>query len=204
VDDYVRKTFDRFADSFDSVLKNLDYKAPFLVEKAFREVSGLDHSLDVLDAGCGTGLCGPLLRPSVGRLTGVDLSDRMLARAKQRQVYDELIEAELTAFLNQSEAVFDVIVSADVLCYFGDLSPALGASARALKPGGHLIFTVETLDAEQEVVYQLNAHGRYSHGQHYVKQSLAVAGLTLISLESVILRLESGKPVGGFLVTAQK
>jgi predicted TPR repeat methyltransferase len=202
-DGYVRETFDRFADSFDFVLKNLDYKAPFLVEKAFEDISGLDHSLHVLDAGCGTGLCGPLLRPRVGRLTGVDLSGRMLARAKVRQVYDELIEAELTNFLNWSEAAFDAIVSADVLCYFGDLSPALCACARALKPGGHLIFTVETLYAEQEASYQLNEHGRYSHGQHYVEQSLADAGLTLINLESAILRLESGQAVGGFLVTAR-
>jgi predicted TPR repeat methyltransferase len=203
-DGYVRETFDRFADSFDLVLKNLGYKAPFLVEKAFREVLGSDPCLAVLDAGCGTGLCGPLLRPSVGRLIGVDLSGRMLARAKERLVYDELIEAELTNFLNRSEASFDAIVSADVLCYFGDLSPALCASARALKPGGHLIFTVEALDAEQRVGYQLNVHGRYSHGQNYVEQSLAGAGLILINLESVILRLESAVPVGGFLVTAQR
>ena len=203
-DEYVRETFDRFAGSFDSVLKSLDYKAPFLVEKAFRDISGMSHSLAVLDAGCGTGLCGPLLRPWVGRLTGVDLSGRMLERARERQVYDELIEAELTAFLNQSATVFDVIVSADVLCYFGDLSPALAASGKALNPGGHLIFTVEKLDAEKEIGYQLNAHGRYSHCQSHIEHSLAEAGLTVIRLESAILRLESGKPVAGFLAMAQK
>ncbi len=203
-DSYVREVFDCFADSFDAVLKNLDYTAPFLVEKAFREIAGLDHSLNVLDAGCGTGLCGPLLRPCAGRLAGVDLSGQMLGRARERQMYDELIEAELTSFLNQSDSAFDVIVSADVLCYFGDLSLAFCAGAKALRPGGHLIFTVEALDADKEMGYRLNSHGRYSHRQNYLENTLAEAGLKLIRLESAILRSEFGVPVGGFLVTAQK
>ena len=44
--------------------------------------AGLDasRSLDVLDAGCGTGLCGPLVAPYARRLVGVDLSEAMLAR----------------------------------------------------------------------------------------------------------------------------
>ena len=55
---------------------------------------GLEPSkrLDVLDAGCGTGLCGPLVAPYARRLAGVDLSEGMLAHAKEKNVYDELIE----------------------------------------------------------------------------------------------------------------
>lgn len=204
-DDYVRETFDRFALSFDTVLKNLDYKAPFLIEQAFREiVCSEQDSLHVLDAGCGTGLCGPLLRPWVGHLTGVDLSGQMLGRAKQRQVYDELVEEELTSFLNRADSVYDVIVSADVLCYFGELSAVLDLSAKALKPGGYLIFTVEKLNAESDAGFRLNSHGRYSHSQVYVGHCVAAAGLLAIGQDSVVLRMESGDPVGGFIVTAQK
>ena len=201
-DDYVRKTFDRFAGSFDLVLQRLDYKAPFLVEKAFLEISeSARPSLDVLDAGCGTGLCGPLLRPRAKRLTGVDLSGRMLGLAKERQVYDELVEAELTAYLQQSNAAYDVIVSADVLCYFGDLLPVLTACIQALKPEGYLIFTVEKLMTEFELGYRLNHHGRFSHSQHYIESTLADAGFNVIKLETVVLRLESGEPVEGYLIT---
>ena len=58
------------------------------------ENSGLEPSkqLDVLDAGCGTGLCGPLLAPYARRLIGVDLSEGMLALAKEKHVYDALIK----------------------------------------------------------------------------------------------------------------
>jgi len=203
-DGYVRETFDRFANSFDAVLQTLDYQAPFLVEQALRGMTGLHPSVNVLDAGCGTGLCGPLLRPWVGQLTGVDLSGKMLALARERHVYDELVESELTAFLQQSDAAYDVIVSADVLCYFGDLTPVLSSAAKALKIGGHVIFTIEELEIETELGYRLNAHGRYSHRQHYVTQSSAEAGLAITGIESVILRLESGEPVAGLLVKARQ
>src|SRR6476620_7898555 len=100
-------------------------------------------ALDVLDAGCGTGLCGPLFAPYARRLTGVDLSPGMLARAQERNVYDELVKGELTTYLLASPDRFDVVVSADTLIYFGTVDQAVGAAARALRPGGWLIFTLE-------------------------------------------------------------
>ena len=93
-------------------------------------------SLDVLDAGCGAGLCGPLIAPCARRLVGVDLSGRMLAQARDKNVYDELIQRELTSYLRDSPAVFDAIVSADTLVYFGPLRDVVAAAARALRPGG--------------------------------------------------------------------
>jgi len=74
----------------------LSYRAPGLVA-AMIDDAGLERSKrrDVLDAGCGTGLCGPSLAPYARRLTGVDLSSGMLARAKEKQVYDALTQAEV-------------------------------------------------------------------------------------------------------------
>ncbi|MCX4239251.1 class I SAM-dependent DNA methyltransferase [Paraliomyxa miuraensis] len=62
------------------------------------------RDLDVLDAGCGTGLCAPLLRPLARTLVGVDLSGKMLDQARRRGGYDELIEAELTEMLDAHAA----------------------------------------------------------------------------------------------------
>ncbi|NEU35571.1 methyltransferase, partial [bacterium LRH843] len=84
------------------------------------------------DAGCGTGLCGPLLAPYCQRLDGVDLSPKMLEKAKSKQLYDRLSKAELTAFLNNAPDMYDVIIAADVLCYFGDLSRAASGFLNAL------------------------------------------------------------------------
>ena len=145
-DAFVEKTFDSFAASFDAKLASLAYRAPALVAEMLAH-AGVDasRSLDVLDAGCGTGLCGPLVAPYARRLVGVDLSEGMLARARARNVYDELAKGELTAYLRDSPGSFDVIVSADTLVYFGSLEAVAAAAASALRPGGVLVFTVEEL-----------------------------------------------------------
>ena len=90
IERFVERTFDSFASSFEAKLEKLSYRAPALVA-ATLERSGLvpSKSLDTLDAGCGTGLCGPLVAPYARRLTGVDLSEGMLAHAKQKHIYDD-------------------------------------------------------------------------------------------------------------------
>ena len=63
-----------------------------------------------------------------------------------RSVYDDLIEAELTAYLQTSPLAFDAIVAADTLVYFGDLAPVIAVAANALRRHGILAFTLEHLD----------------------------------------------------------
>ena len=159
----------------------------------------------MLDAGCGTGLCGPSLRPYARRLVGVDLSPRMVERARTRGDYDELAVAELTAFLIDHPATYDVIVSADTLVYFGEMEPVMAAAAAALRSGGWLAFTVERLeDAAAADDFNLDPSGRYRHSEAYLRRVLAQAEMEIASLETVTLRLEGGQPVIGFLVTARR
>jgi predicted TPR repeat methyltransferase len=158
----------------------------------------------VLDAGCGTGWCGPLLRATAGHLVGVDLSPGMLALARQRGVYDELHEAELTGFLGERPAAFDIIVLADVLCYFGKLEPAIRAARDALLSGGLLCFSVEALaEAAAGDCFQLGQHGRFTHARPYLERIMIDAGFGPPGIDSVVLRQELGKPVRGYLVTGR-
>ena len=205
-DAYVEKVFDGFAESFESKLAHLDYRAPQLIGEAVAERLGAPRrALDVLDAGCGTGLCGPLLAPYARRLEGVDLSQGMLAKAGRRQVYDALVKAELTAFLREAgPARYDLIVSADTLCYFGELRGVLDGAVQALRPHGWLIFTLEALPGEGEAGFQLHPHGRYSHREAYLREVLAAAGLAIGSLRRDRLRMESAKPVEGWVVSCRK
>ena len=202
---FVEQTFDGFAASFESKLQKLSYRAPALVA-AMLEDAGPEPGarLDVLDAGCGTGLCGPLIVPYAARLVGVDLSGGMLAHARDKGVYHTLVKAELTGFLRDHAGAFDLIVSADTLVYFGPLDEVFACAAHALRPGGLLVCTLEALAAGGDAAdHRLELHGRYSHAEPYVERVLGSAGLRA-EIAHAELRLEAGIPVAGLVIRARK
>jgi predicted TPR repeat methyltransferase len=200
---FIEATFDSFAATFEAKLQRLSYRAPALIG-AMLEDSGVEHAprLDVLDAGCGTGLCGAIVAPFARRMFGLDLSEGMLAHAKSKNIYDELIKSELTEYLRDHSETFDLIVSADTLVYFGDLKGVIAALAGALRPNGLAVFTLERAVADS-VDYHLELHGRYSHAQAYVERLLAFSGLQSKIIEAE-LRTEAGAPVPGLVVRAAK
>jgi predicted TPR repeat methyltransferase len=205
-DEYVQRVFDDFAESFEAKLARLNYRAPALVAQSLAAACGEpDGTRDVIDLGCGTGLCGPLLGAYARRLVGVDLSAGMLEHARAKNVYHELVQAELTAYLQQLPAASaDAILSADTLVYFGGLDAVVAAAAAALRPGGVLIFTVEeATDAALADSYGLQPHGRFSHGAGYVERLLRAHGLAP-DIDRGELRFESGLPVAGLIVRATR
>ena len=206
-DQFVQMVFDSFALSFDAKLEKLHYRAPQLVATELARIHGRpQRSLLTLDAGCGTGLSAPLIAPFAARLTGVDLSAQMLAKARVRGGYDELVQAELTEYLRAHPLEFDLIISSDTLCYFGALDAVLEAAHAALRAGGTLLFTLEHVDDDQvaNAGYRLNLHGRYSHSEPYLRRLLAAAGVEVLGMMQAALRMESGCPVAGLVVSVRK
>jgi predicted TPR repeat methyltransferase len=201
---YVERTFDSFAASFESKLARLSYRAPALVGAMLEDAGPApSKNLDVLDAGCGTGLCGPFVAPYARRLTGIDLSGGMLAQAQEKGLYDELLQVELTGYLRDHPDAFDVIVSADTLVYFGALEEVVAAAAGALRTRGLLIFTLEHVVGESAPDFRLQTNGRYAHARRYVERLLAGAGLAT-EIAHAELRMESGVPVAGLVIRARK
>ncbi len=204
---YVTDLFNRYAASFDQhLVGQLDYQAPAVIGAWLTKILGeATARLDVLDAGCGTGLCAPLLRPYARRLTGVDLSPRMVEKARARGGYDELAVAELTAFLNERPGAYDLIVSADTLVYFGVLETVGRVVVAALRPGGWLAFTAEQTTASAAPDgYCLNQSGRYSHTAEYLERVLAGAGLELRTRADATLRQDGDQAVVGQVALARK
>jgi predicted TPR repeat methyltransferase len=209
-DAYVRELFDLAAAEFDVRLEQLGYRAHRLVTAALVErigptrapapASGAPASA-VLDAGCGTGLCGPLLRPYCGHLAGVDLSANMVERARARNCYDELSVAELTAFMRSRPNAFDAVIAADTLVYFGALADAFAAARETLRPSGWFIFTVE---ANEDADHRLEFHGRYAHRESYVRATLEATGFDIEALTHETLRQEREQDVRGFLAVARR
>jgi predicted TPR repeat methyltransferase len=201
---YIERLFDKHAYHFDGNLKQLGYRAPELVTSSLAQHAARRGPLDILDAGCGTGLCGPLLQSLRRRLVGVDLSDRMLELARERGGYDELVVGELCAFMRSYEAQFDAVVSADTLVYFGALEDAFAAAHATLREGGLLVCTLEALLEEGADDYRLHVHGRYAHRENYARRVLAQAGFTVLQISREALRRECLQDVVGHLVVARR
>ena len=203
-DAYMRELFDGFAEEFDTKLARLDYKAPSLVCGALERVLGPSRrDLRILDAGCGTGLCAPLLRPLASELIGIDLSAGMLTKAQQRGGYDRLEQAELTAYLRSNTGRLDVVTCVDTLCYFGALGEAFTAARQALAPRGLLAFSVERTTGAVELPYRMEHHGRYQHARNYVDRALEEAGLAALHVGEEVLRQEVFRDVLGLVVVAR-
>lgn len=205
-DSYVRETFDRFADDFEKVLGGLGYRVPELLCTAIAEQMPGRTGLSVLDAGCGTGLCAPFLRPVAKSLIGVDLSGGMLEKARARKIYDALHETELGGFLARTTDRYDLAVAADVFCYFGALMPSFSALAAKMAQNGVFGFTVEAMPEGVTAAegYRLGATGRYQHDEAYVKQALQEAGFRLLRFDQTHGREEMGQPVPCFMVLARR
>lgn len=197
---FVRGLFDGYADRFDADLTGrLAYAAPAILARALAEADGPPRGdRAVIDLGCGTGLSGEALRPFARHLAGVDLSPRMVERARARGVYDRLEVGDLVAALSTGPARWDVAVAADVLVYVGPLEPTMAAVATALRPGGLFAFTVERADDDEAV--DLGPARRHRHGATYVRRVAAAAGLAVVSLAGCVPRHDRGAPVDGLVV----
>lgn len=192
---YVERLFDDYAADFDQhLVDRLGYQAP---ERLLRLVQGQGRERfdDVLDLGCGTGLCAPLLRPLARRLAGVDLSAGMLEVARRRGLYDELLQAELVQHLAGTERRHDLLVAADVLIYLGDLAPVFAGVRRVLRAGGLFTFSVEPAGGDAAFVLQPSL--RYAHGEAGLRALAASQGLRVLQAERGALRADQVHEVQG-------
>jgi predicted TPR repeat methyltransferase len=204
---YVRRLFDQYAGRYDAALiEHLHYRGPALlcdaVKSALEALGRPMRFESLLDLGCGTGLAGQVFRLFAGRFVGVDLSAAMVARAEAKGDYDRLVVGNLAAFLSDEiakDAKYDLVLAADVFVYVSDLAPVLADITRVLAPRGVVAFTVETHSGAGVTLLPTL---RFAHGERYLRDVMAVAGLELLALEHAAIRTEKATPVAGLVVVA--
>ncbi len=206
-DGYVRALFDDYAPQFDRHLtEGLAYRGPELIADALRcacieLVRPCAFGL-ALDLGCGTGLMAQALKEQCEKIEGVDLSPRMLEKARRINLYDDLHEGELVAFLaGRAAAEADLVLAADVFVYMAALDSVFSETHRVLKPDGLFAFTVQAHDGDGFI---LGADARYAHGEAYLRGLAARTGFTVALVEKVSTREDRGQPVPGLLLVLKR
>lgn len=198
---YVTRVYDDYADRFDAHLGAIDYHVPELVRDAVVQTIGNTRlALRVLDLGCGTGRCGEAVRPLASTLIGVDLSPRMIAKARELGIYDSLTVGSMDDALEGQNASFDLVIAGDVFIYVGDLSRVLAGCSRALAGGGLMAFSIETTEGDS---YRLCPTGRYAHSETYIDTLARESGLSLALRRDIVVRRDP-EPVEGLLVVLSK
>ncbi len=199
--EHVRSIFDQCAQNFETILvEELKYKTPELLFNIVRPY--LTEKMTILDLGCGTGLGAQLYQPFANSLTGVDVSAKMLEKASEKKIYNRLEVFDILQDWVFPEK-FDLIYSSDVFVYFGNLDTIIRSASSYLVNRGKIAFSVENLK-DDSAGYQLFPSGRYAHSQTYIQECLNRNGLHLIELNKADVRNQSGNPVKGLLIVAQK
>lgn len=200
--EYIQMLFDSYADRFDEhLVEALEYRVPEMLAERVLACCGEGGLGEVLDLGCGTGLMAARLVGKAAAIDGVDLSGRMIDKARERGLYRSLAEADIRDFLGTGSSRWQAILAADVFCYCGRLEDILDMAKQRLEPKGLLAFTVEASDDRDVEV--LSVTGRYRHGLDYLSGILSHAGFTEPQIERAVLRKNHGKDVEGYIVVAQ-
>ncbi|ALV25776.1 methyltransferase [Pannonibacter phragmitetus] len=209
---YVATLFDQHADVFEAILVDqLGYCVPLLLREQLRSHAPGPYNTG-LDLGCGTGLTGEALGDICEAMTGVDLSEKIVEIAFDREVYTDLYVGEAVAFLEEFEdddgqrPVYDLIAATDVFPYLGKVERIVAAAADRLNPGGVFGFSTETLPDEAlgGKDYLVGPKRRYAHSQGYLTRVLEAHGFTILAMDPITVRLEEGEPVPGHLVLARR
>ena len=204
---YVRALFDQYAPKFESALvDDLGYRGPALLFKAVLAARAAVRKpaffKRAIDLGCGTGLAATAFAKEVDHFTGIDLSPRMIERARVTGLYAELEVADmLEGLCGKPDSSANLVLAADAMVYVADLAPVLREAKRVLASGGLLAFTAETHGGDGVT---LGEGLRYAHGAGYVRASIANAGLTLSQLDELSARNEDNVAVPGLVVVATK
>ena len=194
---YVENLFDHYASKFDTTLvDNLEYKAPIIIAEMIMRNHN-DGSLgSVLDLGCGTGLVGVEIKQFCAYLEGIDLSNKMLEKARRKNIYDKLTHRDILDYLATESLDFDYFISTDVFIYLGDLSTVFQLIKSRNKSGGKLVFSTENTDKDG---FFLEQSGRYSHSKQYIESLCEKFNYKLCHFENLNLRKEKNLYISGGL-----
>ncbi|RDH81012.1 MAG: hypothetical protein DIZ80_12880 [endosymbiont of Galathealinum brachiosum] len=201
-EDYVTDLFDGYAETFDEQLVGeLQYKTPTLIGELVNKYISTDRKYNILDLGCGTGLAGIHFADVSEKMVGIDLSPKMLNKAKDRNIYDELLATDIEKYFNTYDFKPDIVISADVFVYIGDIDSIFSCVSNAMNEGG--IFAFSTEDTTDTDSFRLKDSGRFSHSETYISALAKKYNFSIAEQKATTIRHEAGKPIQGKIYILQ-
>ena len=202
--DYITELFDGYSDNFElDLLKTLKYQVPKLLRKELYSCIDNDHHFsNVLDLGCGTGLAGIEVHEKCTLITGVDLSSKMLEKANEKKIYNQLFTTDIIHFLDQAKTFYDLFIAADVFSYVGELDKTFSVISKNSTMNSLLAFSIEKIENNNEL--ELGATGRFKHSKAYIEKLAIINDFEIARETEVNLRQEAGKWVEGYLYVLKK
>jgi predicted TPR repeat methyltransferase len=195
---HIREIFDAYSERFEGhLVETLGYDAPQALRRVVDDFGGQPRFQRALDLGCGTGLVARQFQDIAGAIDGVDLAPKMVELARASGLYDAVEEADLITFLKAAAVAgrhYDLVLSADVFIYIGDLAPIFEALARVMPPGGLFALSVECLKRGD---YALLPTGRYAQSEAHLRSLAAANGFSPLGREAFTLRKEWDQPIPG-------
>lgn len=139
--DKTREIYADWAETYDRDVTDWGYATPSRIALALR-LAGANVEKPVLDFGCGTGLSGLALK-AVGfaQIDGTDISPEMLAKAKERGIYDHLWVSEPGQMGHVKRGAYPIIVATGVISLGAAPPETLDALLEVLPSGGLLAFS---------------------------------------------------------------
>lgn len=186
--DYIKNLFDHYAYNFENhLIHKLEYTIPTVIFQKFCSLLAPDcrkikHAIDL---GCGTGLSGESFSRIADCLSGVDLSEKMLQIAHNKNAYTNLHLGDIVTFLNKSNEFYDLFLATDVFVYIGELEQVFNAVRNRCLPGAHFAFSTEWTD---QPGFTLQNSARYAHSREYIKSLCDHFGFRVTLCEKVNLR----------------
>lgn len=200
--EYVEAIFDNYAMGFEeSLVEKLHYQTPNALLELYLESFPDELRQNGVDLGCGTGLAGLHFKSHCSKLSGVDISEKMLAVAREKDIYASLNKDDILNFLQASQNHYDMILAADVFTYMGDLAPLFKECASHASAGALFLFSVEETEA---IDYALKPSGRFGHSQSYVETLAKNNAWQKIGRKHSRLRKDGDQWIWGHLFIFQK
>jgi len=159
-------------------------------------------NLDILDAGCGTGLIGQVVLSRAKQLDGVDMSEAMLEKARVKNIYNELHHEDLVSFMSGRSGRYDLVTCVATLIHFNDLYPPFAAAATALRDDGLFVFTIfphEESDTGGIIDVVLPSEGLarggcFAHSKDYISRIAEATHFAIEHIKQDVHEYNLGEP----------